>query len=154
VSRLRPALLAALTLVAVFVAGAATGAAFERARAPEPAAAPVAGPPPGGRPPIFAAEGPFAARLRLTAAQRDSIRAIVERDRLRADTLYREFRPRLRARFDSTTAAVESVLTEEQRAEWARIRAERHRRTRGHARPQGRRAPRGAEAPPPPGMQM
>jgi Spy/CpxP family protein refolding chaperone len=119
----RAALLAALTLAAVFVAGAAVGAAVERARAPEPA--PLAGPPPEGRPPIFA--GPMGERLGLTARQRDSIQRIVERDRVRADTLYREFRPRLRARFDSTTAAVEAVLTPEQRAEWRRIREERGR---------------------------
>jgi Spy/CpxP family protein refolding chaperone len=128
--RTRAALLAGLTLLAVFVAGAAAGAAFERTRAPavQPIAAPVA----EGRPPIFA-RGPWMAQLDLSPAQRDSIQGIVERDRARADTLYREFRPRLSARFDSTTAAIEAVLTPEQRAEWQRIRAERRGRWRGDA---------------------
>lgn len=143
-SRVRPALLAVLTLAAVFLAGAAVGAAFERARTPDPP--PVAGPP-HGRPPIFAAEGPLGERLGLTAAQRDSIRQILERDRRRAETLYREFHPRLRARFDSTRAAVDSVLTPEQRAEWERRRARHHmRREHRPLRPRERRPPAGDSA--------
>jgi Spy/CpxP family protein refolding chaperone len=131
--RLRsPALLAAGTLVATFAAGAATGAAVERARAPDPAQeAPLRV---RGTPPIYGAAGPLAEQLELTVAQRDSIEAILTAERARADSLYREFRPRLRARMDSSTAAVEAVLTPEQRTEWMRMRREHHRRGMGMRR--------------------
>jgi hypothetical protein len=149
-ARLRsPLLLAGLTLVAAFAAGTVTGVAVERVRTPEPTA-PLR-PPGEGRPPIFAADGPLAARLELSDAQRDSVRSILVRERARADTLYGEFRPRLRARMDSSTAAVESVLTPEQRAEWHRIRAERRGRWRhGEPGPRSgeRRGPRGMGPPP------
>lgn len=145
----RPLLLAAVTLLATFGAGAAVGAAVERGRAPAAPPAPAAESRPGARPPVFA-EGPLDGRLELTRAQRDSISLILTRDRARADSLYREFRPRLRSRFDSTAAAVEAVLTPEQREEWRRIRQERRGRWRdGERGPRPERRRPGARAVPP-----
>jgi Spy/CpxP family protein refolding chaperone len=142
VSPRRTLLLALLTVALAFGAGTAVGAALERARRPEPPPAllprdaePAGSMGPRGRPPIFA-EGPVAERLGLDRTQRDSLQRILAAERARADDLYREFRPRLRARYDSTTEAVEAVLTPEQRAEWARIRAERRDRWRGGGRPE------------------
>lgn len=141
----RMRLLAIATLLVTFLAGALVGTALERARGgdapPEPTGAE-----PGrrrGGPDIFEANGPLGDRLRLTAAQRDTIARIVERDRRKADSLFREMRPRLRARFDSTTTAIEAVLTPEQRDEFRRWREERRaeRRRRSGDRP----PPRGPE---------
>lgn len=134
--------LAVASLLATFLAGGLVGAAVERARGgerwserPGMERGPRRGPPP-----IFEAGGPLDERLRLTPQQRDTIRRIVARDRAKADSLFREMRPRLRARFDSTTAAVEAVLTPEQREEFRRFREEqreRRRARRGWNRPRG-----------------
>jgi Spy/CpxP family protein refolding chaperone len=153
---LRMRLLAVLTLLIVFAAGALVGAAVERGRGHD--APPRGGRGPrGGPPPIFAEGSPFAARLNLTPAQRDTIQKIVRNDRAKADSLYRQMRPRLRARFDSTTMTIEAVLTPQQSAEWKRVREElRQRGQRGRrlreGRPRRHRAddPAGVQAPPPP----
>jgi Spy/CpxP family protein refolding chaperone len=132
----RTRLLAVLTLLVTFLAGAFAGAALDRGRGHGPR-----GPGgPGGRggpPAIFAAGSPLVERLELTEPQRDSIERLMRRDRARTDSMFREMRPRLRARFDSTTAAIAAVLTPEQRAEWERFLAERraHHRRRGGGDP-------------------
>lgn len=120
----RMRLLAVLSLLVVFVAGALVGAAVERGRhdgrrADRPPREARRGPPP-----MFAEGSPVARRLNLTAAQRDSIEKITERDRVRADSVFRETRRGMRSRFDSTMMAVEAVLTPQQRAEWQKIRQE------------------------------
>ena len=145
----RMRLLAVLTLLVVFAAGALVGAAVQNARGGHdgPRGAPGRR---GGPPPIFAEGSPVAERLNLTAAQRDSIEKIVANDRIKADSLYRQMRPRLRARFDSTTAAIDAVLTPQQRAEWHKIRQELDQR-RGGRGGRGRRGPEGMPPPPPPG---
>ena len=133
--------LAIAILLITFAAGALTGAAFERVRGPEAGEMGPRGPRGGPRPDMFAPESPLGRRLQLAPTQADSIQKIIERDRARADTLFRQIRPRLRARFDSTMAAVEAVLTPERRAEFARFREER--------RAQRRRGPRGDREPGP-----
>jgi Spy/CpxP family protein refolding chaperone len=126
----RMRLLAVLSLLVVFVAGALVGAAVERGRGDD------RGPrrPPRearrGPPPMFAEGSPVAQRLKLTAAQRDSIERITERDRVRADSVFRETRRGMRARFDSTMTALEAVLTPGQRVEWRKIREEMRERDR------------------------
>lgn len=151
----RMRLLAVLSLLVVFVAGALVGAAVERGRdGGPPRAAPRRV---GGPPPMFAEGSPVAERLGLTEAQRDSIEKLTERDRARADSVFRETRRGMRARFDSTMRAVEAVLTPEQRAEWQRIRQEweeRERREGPRRRRGGPDGPRGGpDGPgmPPPG---
>lgn len=169
----RMRLLAVLTLLVVFAAGGLVGAAVARGRGHD--GPPRGGMGRGGPPPMFAEGSPVAERLNLTPAQRDSIERITERDRVRADSVFRAMRMRMRARFDSTMMAVDSVLTPAQRAEWQEIRQEiqeRERRERmervrrgggrgeGHGRPGGRGGPGGRNgarpgeptpgAPPPP----
>ena len=137
---IRMRLLAIATLLVTFVAGTLVGAAVESARGGDRDDRPRPGMHDGrrGRPDIFEAGGPLDERLNLTPAQRDTIQRIVERDRAKADSLFREMRPRLRARFDSTNAAILAVLTPEQREEFRRFReerrAERHRRGGGRGR--------------------
>jgi Spy/CpxP family protein refolding chaperone len=143
--------LAVLTLLVVFAAGGLVGAAVERGRDPgrhgpdrPPRAEGRRGPPP-----MFAEGSPIVRRLKLTEAQRDSIERLTERDRARADSVFRETRRGMRARFDSTLMAVDSVLTPEQRAEWQKIRQEwqaregRGRGRRGGGGPGGRGGPGG-----------
>jgi hypothetical protein len=141
----RMRLLAILTLLVVFVAGGLVGAALEhgrhdsrRDRLPRVERR-------GGPPPLFAEGSPVAERLNLTEAQRDSIEKITTRDRVRADSVFRETRRRMRSRFDSTMMAVDSVLTPQQRAEWQKIRQEIMERERREGR--GRRGPGGRGGP-------
>ncbi|HST61612.1 MAG TPA: hypothetical protein VLK84_23105 [Longimicrobium sp.] len=120
----RMQLVVVLTLLAVFVAGGLVGAAVERGR---DHGGRGEGPPRGARrgpPPLFAEGSPIAQRLNLTDVQRDSIERLTERDRVRADSVFRETRRGMRARFDSTLMAVDSVLTPQQRVEWQKIRQE------------------------------
>lgn len=154
----RMRILAVLTLLVVFVAGSLVGAAVERGRdhgrrGDRPPRADRRGPPP-----MFAEGSPLADRLDLTPAQRDSIERITERDRVRADSVFGATRRAMRARFDSTMMAVDSVLTPAQRAEWQKVRQEwqaREGRGRGGrggpGRPGGRGGPDGPGMPPPDG---
>lgn len=125
----RTRLLALASLLVVFVAGVLVGAAAEHARRERG----FRGEPPRrpGPPEIFAAQGELGRRLHLTAEQSDSIQRIILRDRAKADAIFREMRPRLRARFDSTSAAIDAVLTPEQRAEFRRLREEHRAQRRG-----------------------
>lgn len=125
----RMRLLAVLTLLVVFAAGALVGAAVAHGRGHDRPPR-GGGPRGGGPPPMFAEGSPVAERLNLTPAQRDSIERITQSDRARADSVFREMRRGMRARFDSTMMAVDSVLTPVQRAEWQKIRAELQERER------------------------
>jgi Spy/CpxP family protein refolding chaperone len=145
----RMRLLAVLTLLMVFAAGALVGAAVVRGRGHEGPPR-GAGPRGGGPPPMFAEGSPVAERLKLTAAQRDSIEHITERDRVRADSVFRATRRAMRQRFDSTMTAVDSVLTPAQRAEWQKIRREWQARERGEHQDRRRGRGRGRNGGPPP----
>lgn len=139
----RMRLLAVLSLLVVFVAGALVGAAVDRARHEGPGRG---GPPRGerrGPPPLFAEGSPLAERLKLTPAQRDSIETLTERDRTRADSVFHATREGMRTHFDSTMQAVEAVLTPEQRTEWRRIRDEMRQRREQLREGRGRRGPGG-----------
>ncbi len=146
--------IAVLTLLVVFVAGGLVGAAVERGR--DHGGRRGEGPPRGDRrgpPPLFAEGSPIAERLNLTDVQRDSIERLTERDRVRADSVFRETRRGMRARFDSTLMAVDSVLTPQQRVEWQKIRQElqaREGRGRGRGGPGRRGGPDGGMPPSPP----
>ena len=118
-------LLAVLTLLVVFAAGALVGAAVERGTGhhrPQQGALPRS----GGPPPMFAEGSPIVQRLKLTPVQRDSIERLTARDRARADSVFHHTRQQMRAHFDSTIQAVDAVLTPEQRVEWQRIREQWH----------------------------
>ena len=148
-------LLAALSLLMTFVAGAVVGCALMRAHdhhwfMREMHGRPgMAGGPPGPHD-LFAPDGPLGERLHLTAQQTDSIHRIMKRERQDADLIMRDIRPRLRAHFEAAAAAIDSVLTPAQRAEFARFRAE-HRMgpMMHHGRPG-----RPGDGPPPPGPGM
>jgi Spy/CpxP family protein refolding chaperone len=118
-------LLAIVTLLVVFAAGALVGAAVERGtghhRPPHGAI-----PRTGGPPPMFAEGSPLVERLKLTPAQRDSIEKLTAGDRARADSVFHSTRQLMRAHFDSTIRAVDAVLTPEQRVEWKRIHEQWH----------------------------
>lgn len=135
----RMRLLAVLTLLFVFVAGGVVGAAVERGRTDGPRRDRPPREARRGPPPMFAEGSPLAQRLRLTEAQRDSIEKLTERDRVRADSVFRETRRGMRSHFDSTMQAVAAVLTPEQRAEWQKIREEIRERQDREGR--GRRGP-------------
>jgi hypothetical protein len=146
----RMRLLAVLTLLVVFAAGALVGAAVERGSHHRPPHGAI--PRGGGPPPMFAEGSPIVQRLGLTPAQRDSIEKLTRHDRLHADSVFHHTRGQMRAHFDSTLRAVDAVLTPDQRAEWHRIRAEWHpeEAPRGPARHRGGgRGPHGPGAPPP-----
>ena len=151
----RMQVLAVLTLLVVFVAGGLVGTAVERGRDHGRRQERQPRVERRGPPPMFAEGSPLARRLDLTDAQRDSIERITERDRARADSIFRDMRRGMRARFDSTMTAVDSVLTPTQRAEWQRIRQEWQERERREGR--GRRGRGGLDGrggrdgPPPPG---
>lgn len=137
----RMRILAVLTLVMVFIAGGLVGAAVEHSRDHGRRGGPP-GDRRGGPPPLFAEGSPLAERLRLTPTQRDTIEKLTTRDRARADSVFRETRRGMRARFDSTLMAVDAVLTPQQRAEWQKVRQEWQARERdGRGRHGGRGGP-------------
>lgn len=145
----RMRLLAVLSLLVVFAAGALVGAAVERGRHHGPPRAAVHRG--GGPPPMFAEGSPLARRLKLTPAQRDSIEKLTARERARGDSVFHETRRAMRHHFDSTMSAVDAVLTPDQRAEWQRIREEMHAAPDEHLRHHGPGGPgRGPHGPPPP----
>jgi hypothetical protein len=126
----RTRLLAGGVLLATFVAGALVGIASQRLlSADEPEAADARRPRvrPGE---MFGPDGVLTRRLDLTEAQRREIEALLEADRCKADSMFREIRPRLRARYDSTTAGIRAVLDPGQQEEFDRYRRERRERMR------------------------
>lgn len=128
----RTRLRAVTLLLATFAAGALVGVASQQLlSADEPGRAELRRERIRDHNP-FAPGGELAERLALTEAQRAEIDRIVREDREKADSIFHEMRPRLRARYDSTTAAIRGVMTPEQQAEFDRFRAER--RVRIHRR--------------------
>lgn len=119
---------AAIVLLAVtFVAGGFAGAAWERSRGPhsDRAIARTRDGGPGGGPASRDGgrrRGPwFAESLGLTAAQQATIDSIMRVNRPRTDSLFASVMPRVRAISDSTRAAIDAVLTPEQREKLARM---------------------------------
>lgn len=134
-TRRRTRLLAMLVLVATFAAGALVGLASEQVLgADEPERVEMRrGHGPQRNP--FARQGMLAERLDLTEEQRAEIDSILAADRAKTDSMFREIRPRLRARYDSTTSRIRGVLTAEQQQEFDRYRQERRERFRRRYRP-------------------
>jgi hypothetical protein len=126
-------LLAMAALVVTFVAGALVGVAFERVLT---AAEPASAVPGRGRMALqpraraFARGSPIAERLHLSEDQQVRIDSILNADRAKARVVLDQIRPLLQARYDSTTAAIRTVLTPEQREEFRRLRMERRRQLR------------------------
>src|SRR5690606_34379773 len=72
----------------------------------------------------------LAARLDLTAEQRERIEAILAEERVRARELTDQFQPQFRALAGQTRERVEAVLTSEQREQLRAMRQQRMRRPR------------------------
>lgn len=126
----RTRLHAAAVLLATFAAGALVGVASEQILdADEPERA-------GERHvrrterDLFGPDGPLTRRLELTEPQRAEIERMLTAERAKTDSVLREMRPRLHARYDSMTARIRGVLTPEQQAEFDRYRDERRERMR------------------------
>ena len=133
---------ATLLLVVVFGAGIAVGAAIDHSRAAPPmAAAPQRGP---GRLP------PYLERIDLTPDQHAQIKAILDAQKPKVDTIMNGILPRLQSISDTTFAQIRGVLTPQQQTEFDR---ERPRRGLAPGMPGGDGRgppPRDGRGPPPP----
>lgn len=117
-------LLAAALLVAVFIAGGATGWAVSRST--------LMLPPHGGGPDALTAY--LAKRLDLDAAQQDAVRAVLSRHRTEMQAIMSTVRPRLDSLRTTIRAEITAQLTPAQRDRYTRLLAElEHQRDeRGH----------------------
>lgn len=112
-------------LVAVFLAGAASGWAVSRATL-------VAMPPRGGGPDALTAY--LARRLDLDAAQQDAVRAVLTRHHTDMQAIMSSVRPRLDSLRATVRAEITAQLTPPQRDRYARLltELEHQREGRGH----------------------
>lgn len=113
----RPGLMAGVVLVAVFVAGALSGAAAARAFAPPEPARPLLLARAGAPDPARLAER-MRRNLELTDAQVEQVRAVLERRQPQMRETWMEARGELLAQLDSTMREIGAVLTPEQRERW------------------------------------
>jgi Spy/CpxP family protein refolding chaperone len=139
---------ATLLLAVVFGAGVAVGAAIDHTRSGAPAAV-ADRRPPGPLP-------PWLQQLNLSFEQHERIRAILDTQRPKVDTIMNGILPRLQAVSDSTFADIRGVLTPDQQARFDRDRPRRELAPgmpgsggRG-GRGDGRGPPRDGRGPPPP----
>ncbi len=106
--------LASTLLVAVFIAGGATGWAVSRST--------QAFPPHGGDPDALTVY--LARRLDLDAAQQDAVRAVLTRHRAEMQAIMSTVRPRLDSLRTTVRAEITAQLTPAQRQRYARLLAE------------------------------
>jgi hypothetical protein len=111
---------ATLLLAVVFGTGVAVGAAIDHSRPPAPAPAPP--PPAQGRPGRLP---PYLEQMDLTQDQHAKIKAILDAQRPKVDTVMNTVLPRLRALSDSTFAQIRGVLTPDQQVQFDRDRPRR-----------------------------
>jgi len=102
---------AAALLVAVFLAGGATGWAISRAT--------LVMPPRGGGPDALTAY--LARRLNLDAAQQDAVRAVLTRHHTEMQAIMSSVRPRLDSLRNTVRAEITAQLTPPQRERYARL---------------------------------
>jgi len=139
----------ALVLVAVFAAGAATGAGLAWAfRPPGHRPGPAARRPPGDGLP------PFVAELGLSPDQLAQARAIAERHRAEIEAVVQESFPRVRAVQEQVDQEIRAILTPEQATRFDELRSRRPPLPgpgrRGDRPPGPRPGPPGEFPPPPP----
>lgn len=113
----RARLLGSLVVVLAFVAGVATGIAYQRRRPRQGLNVTVTATATNAMPRELE-------QLGLTDAQRTQLRQVLTRGRDRVLTVVREFDPAMRAAMDTTEIEVGAVLTEPQRAALAAYRRE------------------------------
>lgn len=121
-----------LLLAVVFAAGALAGIAFTRIGGTD-AAAQAAVREQGAR--ERSHESIFDG-LGLTADQQQHVDAILQARREQMDAFWKEYGPRMEQIVDSARAEIRNVLTDEQRAELDRRRAERKARREAHEKSQ------------------
>jgi Spy/CpxP family protein refolding chaperone len=138
-----------VVLILAFVAGGIVGVAAERVRVVRSASERPFARGPGARPPRPGELPRFYEQLDLSRAQEDSMRAILERARPRADSLMRQTLPLLRMYRDSIQQELRSVLTEEQRVQLDREMAARGQGRGARRRPFGPGGPDPLPEPPP-----
>ena len=63
----------------------------------------------------------LAKQLRLTPAQQDSVKAVLERSRLGMDSIWRQLGPRFGTLRDSISSEIRKVLTPEQREKYDKM---------------------------------
>lgn len=121
----RPKLAAVALLAAVFAAGGLAGWGGHEAAERDGS--------PGRRRGPDAMVSYLSRELELSAAQRDSIRAIFKRHRPETDALWAQVRPRFDSIKTRVRAEIDVLLTPEQRARHQQLieKAEHHRRERG-----------------------
>jgi hypothetical protein len=107
-----------LVLVAVFAAGAATGAGLARAFRPH-------GPGPAGPRPPGDGLPPFVAELGLSPDQLARARDIAERHRSEIEAVVQEAFPRVRAVQDQVDQEIRAILTPEQAKRFDELRSRR-----------------------------
>lgn len=116
---------ATLLLIVVFLAGVGVGVAGLR----------LLGPRRGARPTTDRAVEMLGHRLKLRNAQRDSVRAVLERHRPELDSVWGAFRPR----FDSLQRVIgkeiEAQLDPDQREKFTKLRQESEQRRRDRPPP-------------------
>jgi Spy/CpxP family protein refolding chaperone len=115
---------AAALLVAVFLAGGATGWAVSRAT--------LVMPPHGGGPDALTAY--LARRLDLDAAQQDAVRAVLTRHHAEMQAIMSSVRPRLDSLRTTVRAEITAQLTPPQRERYARLLAELEHQRNGQRR--------------------
>jgi Spy/CpxP family protein refolding chaperone len=116
-------------LIVTFAAGMLAGTAFSRVlSAGEPSAAANKDCPSDERGPHSIFD-----ELELTAEQRTLVDTIMEHRRILTDSLWQQDGVRIRAAVDSARAEIRTVLTDDQRAEYDRLREE-HERERERKR--------------------
>jgi hypothetical protein len=116
---------ATLLLVVVFVAGVGVGVAGLR----------LLGPRRGGRPTTDRAVEMLGHRLKLRNAQRDSVRAVLERHRPELDSVWGAFRPRFDSLQHVIGKEIEAQLDPDQRDKFAQLRQEFEQRRRDRPPP-------------------
>jgi hypothetical protein len=135
-TRDRSRLLAGAILLAVFAAGAFGGAALTIAFRSNPhglrheervLVGPHGGALPGdpGGMVYLRTREPLDAELGLDDEQRERVQLLMEEQARKAEQLMTDMEPRMKALMDSTNAAIEAVLTPEQRERFQRMREER-----------------------------
>lgn len=122
----RQSLLAALLLLAIYVAGGISALALERVvrrddsrfsrSFPRPGPGgdfrPTTGPGPGDQEGFYA--NVLARRLDLSTEQEEQIRAVIQEKRKQMDEVMQNLRPEIEARFQEMDAQIRALLTPEQ----------------------------------------
>lgn len=116
---------ATLLLIVVFLAGVGVGVAGLR----------LLGPRRGGRPTTDRAVEMLGRRLKLRNAQRDSVRAVLERHRPELDSVWGAFRPRFDSLQHTIGKEIEAQLDPDQREKFTQLRQEFEQRHRDRRPP-------------------